>query len=490
MKKLVLLLICCSVLPLTCFSQECESLYNSAMEYYNKGDFNSAKVYFNRVKDKCGEYKGVSAKIKDCEDNLKERNKPGISVGNSNVSFDPQGGSETIKVNSGETTWYFGKAPEWLKLSKSKGRLVIECEGNATGEDRSADVTLYSGEGSNKVSKKIHVNQSESILSVSTTSLSFPEHGSATYGIHVNSNDVWDVANQSGSWFNVTKTNEGVSVSCDENPYAKERQGVFSVVTSNNVSVIINVTQDASSPYFEIEETNVKIRWNEGDRRLKIKTNIPDWSVEGVSTAWWCEAEKTNEQELLLKIKEYNESGHFREVEYKVCAAGLEKHITIIQRTLGYQSLYEDYFDNMGGIWRITPVSASVYGGGSWGIRVSGYMVRWKVVEADLLNLNASFSKSFLLSWEPMIRGYLPLQRDGLGWTAYVGVGGCVPFVDKPLNGNYYTEHSKLLLESGAEFNLKLKNNQTASGRVFIRIDGTFSVGASFDLHKWRNRVF
>ena len=111
-------------------------------------------------------------------------------------------------------------------------------------------------------------------------------------------------------------------------------------------------------------------------------------------------------------------------------------------------------------------------------------------MEADLLNLNASFSKSFLLSWEPMIMGYLPLQRDGLGWTAYVGVGGCVPFVDNPLNGNYYTEHSKLLLESGAEFNLKLKNNQTASGRVFIRIDGTFSVGASFDLHKWRNKVF
>ena len=489
MKKLVLLLICCSVLPLTCFSQECESLYNSAMEYYNKGDFNSAKVYFNRVKDKCGEYRGVSNKIKECEDNLKGENKPGLTVGNSNVSFDPQGGTETVKVNSGEAQWSYGKAPEWLKLSKSKGRLVIECEGNETGEERSADITLYSGEGSNKVYKKIHVTQSESTLSVSTTSLSFPEHGSAIYKIQVESNDSWSVSAQSDSWFNVTKTDEGVSVSCAENSYAKKREGSFSLMTSNNKSVIICIAQDPTRPFLEIDETSIKVKWNVGDRRIKVNTNIPDWKVEVIQGASWCRPIKQSEDALLFEI-DNNETGYPREVKFSVSGAGLSRTITVTQGTLGYASLYEDYFINRGSAWRITPISASIYGGGSWGVRVSGYMVRWKVVEADLLNLNASFSKSFLLSWEPMIRGYLPLQRDGLGWTAYVGVGGCVPFVDKPLNGNYYTEHSKLLLESGAEFNLKLKNNQTASGRVFIRIDGTFSVGASFDLHKWRNRVF
>lgn len=489
MKKLVLLFICCSVLPLTCFSQECESLYNSAMEYYNKGDFNSAKVYFNRVKDKCGEYRGVSNKIKECEDNLKGENKPGLTVGNSNVSFDPQGGTETVKVNSGEAQWSYGKAPEWLKLSKSKGRLVIECEGNETGEERSADITLYSGEGPNKVYKKIHVTQSESILSVSATSLSFPEHGSAIYKIQVESNDSWSVSAQSDSWFNVTKTDEGVSVSCAENSYAKKREGSFSLMTSNNKSVIICIAQDPTRPFLEIDETSIKVKWNVGDRRIKVNTNIPDWKVEVIQGASWCRPIKQSEDALLFEI-DNNETGYPREVKFSVSGAGLSRTITVTQGTLGYASLYEDYFINRAGSWRITPISASIYGGGSWGVRVSGYMVRWKVVEADLLNLNASFSKSFLLSWEPMIRGYLPLQRDGLGWTAYVGVGGCVPFVDKPLNGNYYTEHSKLLLESGAEFNLKLKNNQTASGRVFIRIDGTFSVGASFDLHKWRNRVF
>ena len=81
MKKLVLLIIYSFVLSLSCFSQddECKSLYNTAMEYYNKGDCNSAMVYFKRVREKCGEYIGVSSKIKECREKLTEKppiNKP------------------------------------------------------------------------------------------------------------------------------------------------------------------------------------------------------------------------------------------------------------------------------------------------------------------------------------------------------------------------------------------------------------------------------
>lgn len=459
------------------------------MEYYNKGDFKSAKVYFNRVKEKCGEYRGVSNKIKECEDNLKGGGKSGITVGRNNVSFDPQGGTETVRVNTENTAWYFGNSPEWLKLSKSKGRLVIECEGNETGEERSADITLYSVDGSNKASKKIHVTQSESVLSVSTTSLTFPERGGTTYMIQVNSNDIWHVASQSDNWFNVTKTDEGVSVSCDENPYVMERRGMFSVVTSNNESVAIAITQDPSRAFFEMTETSIKATSNAGYYKIRINTNIPDWNakVEGGS---WCMAEKKNDQELLLTVNA-NDSGYSRNAIIVLSAmnSDLIKEIIVTQRSFGYGALYEDYFDNRGGTLKTTPVSASVYGGGSWGLRVSGYMVRWKVVEVDLLNLNLSFSKSFLLSWEPMVRGYLPLQSDGLAWTPYIGVGRCVPFVDIPLKEGVKVEHSKVLLEPGAEFNLRLKNNQTASGRVFIRIDGTFSVGAAFGLHKWRTKL-
>lgn len=490
MKKSFLLTLCYFVLSYCCFSQnsECNSKYNTAMDYYNKGEYATALVYFKQVKENCDEYRAVSIKIKECEDHIKEGSKPGLTVGKSNVSFDPNGGTETIKVNSGETQWSYGKAPEWLKLSKSKGRLVIECEGNASGEERKADITLYSGEGSNKVTKKIHITQSESSLNVSTASLSFPEHGSAINKIRVESNDSWSVANQSDAWFNVTKTDEGVSVSCLENFYAKKREGSFSLVTYNGVSVAISITQDPSRPFLEIEETSIKVKWNVGDRRIKVNTNIPDWKVEVIQGASWCRPIKQSEDALLFEI-DNNETGYVRDVKFSVSGAGLSRTIIVKQGTLGYSSMYEDYFINRGGIWRITPISASVYGGGSWGLRVSGYMVRWKVMEVDLLNLNTSFSKSYLLSWEPVIRGYLPLQGDGLGWTAYLGVGGCIHIVDVPLMDGAETRRSNFLFESGAEFNIKLENNQTASGRLFFRIDGTFSVGVAFDLHNWKTKL-
>ena len=485
MKKIFIFLLCLFSLSLPCFSQECESLFNTAMEYYSKGDFNSAKVYFNRVKEQCGEYRGVSNKIKECQDNINSDNNSSITVGNSIISFNPQGGIETIKINSGATQWSWGKHPDWVKLSKSKGQLVIECKGNSSGVERDAIILLNFGEGVDKTIKKIKVTQDKSFLSVSAKSINFPENGGMTYNVQVNSNDDWNVYAQSDSWFVVSKTDEGVAVSCLDNPMTSSRIGSFIIETMNGQSAEVQVVQSMLTPILEVETTNIKAECDDSYLKLKINTNISNWNAKIVEGGSWCEVEKKNDQELLL-IMSANVSGVSRSVVVRITALDISKDITVTQRSLGYMSLYEDYFSERGGVWRIAPVSVYLYGGGRWGLRVSGYMVRWRVVEADLLNLNISFAKSFLLSWEPMVRGYLPLQRDGLAWTPYLGIGGCVPIINTPLNGNYYSDHSKLLFEIGTEFNLKLRNNQTVSSRVFFRLDGTLSLGASFDLHKWK----
>lgn len=479
MKKVLLLLFYCFALSFCCFSQDCPVLFKSAMDLFEKGDYENARTKFALVVEKCGnggDYKGALGKIKECDEKLKAK----LEVGKREVTFDPQGGSETVRVSSGGASWSFGKAPEWLNLSKSKGQLVIECESNASGEERNADITLSCGEGNNKVTKKIHVTQDNSVLRLSTTSLSFPEHGSASYRVRVSCNDNWNVTNYY-NWIRVTKEQDGVSVSCEANTKAKERQGSFSIVTSNNVVATVNVAQDPARFIFELETTSIRVKWNEGGRAIEINTNDPDWTADLYTGGSWCKPKKRNDHELWINMDD-NETGSVRSATIKVTVADKNEYITVTQQSHGYKALYDEYFDNAGGSWRITTVSASVYGGGSWGLRVSGLMVRWKVVELDLLNLNTSFSKSYLLSWEPMLRGYLPLQGNGRGWTAYLGVGGCVPIVDKPLKEGNKVSHSKMVLEAGTEF--KWKDNM--SSRVFIRIDGYFSVGMSFDLYKWR----
>lgn len=485
MKKLVLLL-CCFSLPLCCFSQgeECESLYNSAISYYNNGDYSSALVFFKRVKLKCGDYRDVSNKITESERLLDGENKPAfssISVDKNNVSFGPQGGTETIKVN-GDASWSWGKRPDWIKLSKSKGRLVVECEGNATGENREADISIVGGDGAKK---KIHVSQSRSTLSVSPRSIAMGEYGGATYLVNVNSNDDWNVVVPLNSWIVIKETNNGVSVSCEENPFAIERRGSFEVITAGGESVEISAVQRPSKPKLELEPT-VHVAWNaEESYILFVDSNDPNWSSIVVSGGGWCKIVKQEDRQLTLSFKE-NNTDYSREAKIRISSMNMSKEVTITQGVNGYMALYADYFQNIGGKRRITPISASIYGIGSYGLRVSGFMVRWKVAELDLLNLNTSFSKTFLLSWEPMIRGYLPLQRNKNFWTAYLGVGGCVPLVDVPLKPDNNRNHSNILVEMGAECNLKWKNYENLSARMFLRIDGYFSIGVALSMFNWK----
>ena len=243
----------------------------------------------------------------------------------------------------------------------------------------------------------------------------------------------------------IKKSDKIVMVSSDANPSIEERRGAFKIVTSNNASVEITVSQKGSKPKLEVDSI-VNIAWNAEDYILHVNSNDPKWSAEVKSGCAWCKIVKRKDQQLELSFKE-NDTDNSRTAVVRITTQNMPpKDVTITQGVYGYMALYEDYFRNIGGTKRITKLSGSAYVIGSYGLRFSSYMIRWKVAEIDLLNVNMSFSKSFLLSWEPMIRGYLPLQRDGRRWTAYCGFGRCFPIVDTPLNGAVAASHSKVLL--------------------------------------------
>lgn len=483
MKKTVLLFLLCFSLSYCCVSQDCELKLRSAMSLFEKGDYYNARNMFAEVVKDCGkgeDYGGALGMIRECESKINKPKKPVLAVGNTNVSFGPQGGTEIVKVTS-NTPWGFGEYPDWILLSKNNGQLVIECSVNTSREGRSVDIMIQGEKGS---STKIHITQSRSNISVSPRSITSGELGGTTYLVNVNSNDDWSVVIPSDSWIIVKEIESGVSVSCDENPLAIERRGVFKVVTSGGESVEIGVLQRPSKPKLELD-TIVNVAWNTNDYKLRVDSNDPNWSSTVVSGGSWCKIVKQEEHWLVLSFNE-NDADFPRSAKIEISAKNISKEITITQGVNGYMALYADYFQNIGGKMRITPVSASIYGVGSYGLRVSGYMIRWKVAEIDLLNFNASFSKSFLLSWEPMIRGYLPLQRNGNFWTAYLGVGRCVPVVDVPLKDEYEAKHAGSVLEMGAESKLKWRGYDNISARIFMRIDGYFSLGVALDMYKWK----
>jgi hypothetical protein len=109
-------------------------------------------------------------------------------------------------------------------------------------------------------------------------------------------------------------------------------------------------------------------------------------------------------------------------------------------------------------------------------MNVSALNVRWKPVELSLINLNVGVN--FLdgdpyVGWEPVVRGFLPISRDGQ-WAAYAGLGAHVDFI--------YLGDAYFLFELGAE----KQWNDRFSSRMFFKYNGCLMLGMSFDFGNWR----
>lgn len=477
MKKSILLLFCCFALSYCCLAQDCELLFNSAKGLYDKGDYENALTRFNNLIEKCGEggdYRGAAALIEDCKAKLEAQNTQSLKVYPYKLSFNAQGGTETVKVTS-SSTWMYGNCPNWIKLTKtSQTKLTVECEYNNSGKERKADITIVSED--NTVRKKIRVTQANSWINVSPSSVELAGYNGASSQITVICNDDWNVDGQSASWFTAKKNSEGILVTVTENPSTNIREGSFVIKTNNGTTQQVAVTQKGTNPRLEVVES-VFVAWNEEQRVITVKSNM-NWSVKMISGGSWCSAAKKSNDELVLNMTK-NDLDGTRSAEFLITAGSVSKKVTVTQRVFGYVALYEDYFDNIGGTKKVTKASVSVYALGGYGVRASAFMYRWKVVELDLLNLDMGYSRSFHLSWEPMIRGYLPLQRDKHFWAAYMGLGRRVP-----LYQGYPMNSSRTVFEMGAEG--KMFKRDDISTRFYIRIDGSLSLGVAFDLHDWK----
>lgn len=482
MRIISLLLFCCLFFSLRCYAQDCDILFNSAMDYYNKGEFEQAKVSFDWVVRKCGDggdYKGALNMIQECESKINQKN-PTLSIGMTDLSFDPQGGMEFVQVIS-NSSWK-SKGPEWLSLSKSKGQLVIKCERNATGEERNADVIISCGEGRDKVTKQLHVAQGKSFFNVGKESVSFSQYGGSDE-LQVACSDDWSVVVPEGSWFSAKKEDDAVVISCGENPLAVDQHGTFDIKTTYDETVTVPVSQRKSKTRIEIVSEK-PVSQKGGNYLVKVDSNNPNWVPKVISeNSEWCKVEKMNDHELRLWITE-NELDFSRDARVRVLVGNTCKDLIVTQGAYSYAALCGDYFDYVGGTWRMTKLSVGAYGLGRYGLRVSAFMFRWKLVKIDFLNLNAGVKRSLQLSWEPMVRGYLPLQRDGLCWKVYAGMGGRMTFVDVPLSG--YSNDSNVLFEIGAECKLALKKRDDISMRMFLRIDRYASLGVAFDMFEWK----
>lgn len=479
MKKIILLFVLFTGLILSLKAQnDCATSVSDAENYYNNKKYDEALRVIANIENECPDYFLEVKDIKtQCE---KEINKKDafLTLSKAKIEIPVSGGTESIAINA-NVSWSFGKHPDWIDISRSGNNLIIECDPNRTSEDRNATITISGNNGT--ITKNFKVLQEKERLSVSDDNITFVSRG-GNITVFVESNMEWIVDSQYFNWFKAEKSMNSVVVYCEANTSAAKRFGSCTIRASNGLYKRISVEQSGAKAELKLRAERLQFDGNGGSNSMIITTNVSGWSV--TSNASWCKAYKKGEKELKIEVYK-NPNTSSRSTSVRVYANDIYRDITITQDKYGgYDGLVEDYFDYLDGTIKTNFFEINLYALGNYGLRMSSMMVRFKFVEIDFLNLNIGIASQMSIDYEPMVRGYLPFTRAGRCWAAYMGFGGRINFYEGTWdNSPYIDDRAGIVLETGVEYHWEKSDN--TSSRLFIRYDGSLSLGIAFDLYKW-----
>ncbi len=487
MKKAIIFIVLIIITSVV-FAQDCEKKLESAKNYYNNEQYEKAKAQFELIIRDCGDnYGGAKIYLDKCIKKLNEINAI-LTINKTTIDFPSYGGHNTITVTS-NNPWQYDNHPSWIKPKASGDKLIIDCEKNTTTKERVGYIRIFSG----NLTKSIRVTQEKDELSINKSSIRFTSDG-GEMRINVHSNAAWNIDRQNFTWYEPRINNEEIIITCKQNTTVDSRNGMFTIRSVNGDYVKVDVSQNGEKATLSVTE-QLHFESDGGRKTLYVKTNATDWYVGAVNVPW-CKATKKSANDLSIEVRK-NESNVSRRTQIRVYAnKSTYKDIFVSQENRsGYSGLVEDYYDYLGGERKTTYFEINAYILGNYGIRMSTLMYRWKFVEFDALNMNFSLYDSMSIDWEPMVRGYLPLNGSGRCWAVYIGIGPRVNFYENSWKqedeyDEYYTynnystkSRSSIVFETGVEYNWV--NRDDTSTRLFLRYDGYTSVGIAFDLCQW-----
>ena len=396
-----------------------------------------------------------------------------IDVSQDFIAFSKNADKKTINVEA-NTTWSVNKNENnWLKLKKNgKDKLTIECAKNKTTSTRYAMVNISTDKG--QASKQITIvqNVGDTYLELAEDKLTFNNYSSDVF-IIVESNTDWNYVNPE-SWITLGKWQGRLNIKCSSNEFARTREGsVILYTTDGKIQKTIQVSQKGAVPYLSVSPSTISNSGKAERFNVSVNTNIPDWTVSGDNS--WSSITRTSSDNAVIALSR-NDVSFSRNNTLTIIGGNIQANIDIYQPNRGYAGRYNDYFD-ANGDWHLTWVSAELGLFTAVGMNVSAFNVRWKPVELSLINLNLGFNflnGDLYMGWEPVVRGFLPITRDG-HWAAYAGLGAHVDFVSP---GDAY-----FLFELGAE----TQWNEKFSSRMFFKYNGCITLGMSFDFGYWRD---
>lgn len=388
------------------------------------------------------------------------------------IGFGQDGGASFIFVETNDTAWSVRGGASWLTTELTDYGARVVCTSNPTKQKRSTLVRVRLAHGEEH---EVEISQAigRTTLNVPKKSFTFSNYGETNNSVAIECNyDQWS-ATPDASWVKVKKKYGGISIECLPNSVASSRTATVKVETNDAEHLVeyISITQKEAPAYLSAEQSSYRSDGYDRTVNIKVKTNIPNWSYSVDKGGNWTSASKSGDNlKVHLRRNDWNSS---RTSEVRLYGKGQSYTVSLTQPNRGYAGRYNDYFDANGGDWRVSWFCMELGILTSVGINVSAINARWKPVELSLINVNINYnflSGATCVGWEPILRGFLPVSRDGK-WAAFVGMGAHVDFMD----------YSHFLIE----FGMDCQWNEKYSSRIFFKYNGGCVLGMSYDIGKW-----
>ena len=228
----------------------------------NNGNYSSAKNYLNDVLRLDPNNARVKELLRICNSGGKTQSAPRtnnsnynnansrnsfynpFSVSRTDLSFDSNGGTESLTVSSG-ASWSISVNPNsWGHLMRSGNTLTLRVDANSATSSRTDYFKIKSGEQEIRVNitqSGSSYNTSSPYLNVSKSDLFFSSDGGQE-SLTISSNNTWNISVSTNPWGHLRKEGNTLTLSVDANYTGDQRTDYF-VLKSGTLEKRINITQ-------------------------------------------------------------------------------------------------------------------------------------------------------------------------------------------------------------------------------------------------------
>lgn len=245
-----------------------------------------------------------------------------INVSSDEITFNNNGGSKDVRIESDGYFHIVGNSPEWITITKYNNSISFNVKENP-GTYRTYNYGIESG----SIKKNIKISQagkSATRLNVSTDDISFSPSGGSR-SITVSTDGEWHISTRTDDWGRTSINGNTIILTVGENN--GEYRTDYFVIKSGSIEKRINISQSGkSATHLSASPDYVSFSSSGGTRTITVSTD-GEWRISTGTAEWGHTSISGN----TIRLRVDANDGDSRTDYFVVKSGSMEKRINISQ---------------------------------------------------------------------------------------------------------------------------------------------------------------